>query len=517
MYRDEVPEEIVNTELELLRSRDILAKVVDELHLERAYLNRGTEPSLASELAVRDLGRALSAATIRKTNLIQVTYGNTNPQLASTVLARLSDAYLESHLVMHSSPGSYQLFKQQGEEAERQLQQAQQELAALARSENLLIPEEQKREVMASLTAAETEYAELKAQIQDAVARVKTSVQKLTEVPRRVQAEVRSVPNQESVDRLTVMIVELKNKRTELSTKFTADDRRIAELNRQIADTTAALTEARTLSAEQQSTNINPAWTELDAESMRAQLTLSGLVGKEQELARRLSEYRSRLQVLAEATPHVRSGRATRRARAGELPALHQEGRRSANRGGAESPADLERRPRAGAARVVGPGEAGSESRSRHRVLDRVRAGGPRRGARRARGDGAVVRQQAPARARQRRRFVAGCRAVLTLEECSMKSIGSAIVCLIALLAVTSPASGQIPFPEVSTASYHIEVADVLVVKFRYTPEYDSTPTVQPDGYISLPMVGQVKVGGLTVSDAVSANRGGGEQASERP
>ena len=54
-------------------------------------------------------------------------------------------------------------------------------------------------------------------------------------------------------------------------------------------------------------------------------------------------------------------------------------------------------------------------------------------------------------------------------------------------------------------ASYHIEPADVLVVKYRYTPEFDSTPTVQPDGYISLPMVGQVKVGGLTVGEAIAA------------
>lgn len=72
-------------------------------------------------------------------------------------------------------------------------------------------------------------------------------------------------------------------------------------------------------------------------------------------------------------------------------------------------------------------------------------------------------------------------------------------------LAASSALAQPDPLPPPSVARYRIEPADVLVVKYRYTPEYDSVPTVQPDGYISLPMVGQVKVGGLTVEEATTA------------
>jgi polysaccharide export outer membrane protein len=51
-------------------------------------------------------------------------------------------------------------------------------------------------------------------------------------------------------------------------------------------------------------------------------------------------------------------------------------------------------------------------------------------------------------------------------------------------------------------ARYKIQPNDVVDIQFRYTPEYNYTGTVQPDGFISLQVVGDVKLGGLTLSEA---------------
>jgi polysaccharide export outer membrane protein len=52
---------------------------------------------------------------------------------------------------------------------------------------------------------------------------------------------------------------------------------------------------------------------------------------------------------------------------------------------------------------------------------------------------------------------------------------------------------------------YRIQPNDVVEVHFRYTPEYNLTATVQPDGFISIEVVGDVKVGGLTLEQASAA------------
>jgi polysaccharide export outer membrane protein len=48
---------------------------------------------------------------------------------------------------------------------------------------------------------------------------------------------------------------------------------------------------------------------------------------------------------------------------------------------------------------------------------------------------------------------------------------------------------------------YTLHTGDVLSVDYRYTPEFNQTVTVQPDGYVNLDIVGNIKVGGLSLNE----------------
>jgi polysaccharide export outer membrane protein len=52
---------------------------------------------------------------------------------------------------------------------------------------------------------------------------------------------------------------------------------------------------------------------------------------------------------------------------------------------------------------------------------------------------------------------------------------------------------------------YRIEPTDVLDIHYRYTPEFDQTVTVQPDGFATLQIVGDLKLQGLTLDQAKAA------------
>src|SRR5437762_7414413 len=51
----------------------------------------------------------------------------------------------------------------------------------------------------------------------------------------------------------------------------------------------------------------------------------------------------------------------------------------------------------------------------------------------------------------------------------------------------------------VTEERYRLQPGDVLEIQFRYSPEFNQTVTVQPDGYISLEISGDIKVAGMTV------------------
>ena len=58
---------------------------------------------------------------------------------------------------------------------------------------------------------------------------------------------------------------------------------------------------------------------------------------------------------------------------------------------------------------------------------------------------------------------------------------------------------------QTSQARYTIQVSDVVALSYRYTPEFDYAGPVQPDGYITVPLLGAIRIVGLTVESARDA------------
>ena len=80
------------------------------------------------------------------------------------------------------------------------------------------------------------------------------------------------------------------------------------------------------------------------------------------------------------------------------------------------------------------------------------------------------------------------------------------LILFIWLLAVPVIAQAQNQRPPrlttVTEERYRLQPGDILEVQFRYSPEFNQTVTVQPDGYISLEISGDLKVAGMTVEQA---------------
>lgn len=301
--RGDVTEELLNTEVELLRSRDILTTVVDKLDLSSPYRTADRSPAEARERALRDLSRGLDAGVIRKTNIVQVGYMSPDPRQAAAVVRELADAYLAAHLVMHSSPGTFELYRTQAASAADELRQAEEALAALGRDADLMNLDTQKRDALERMNALTAELDATESAIREQNTRARVAEVHQANLPPRVRTQMRNMPNQYSVERLHTLLVELQNKRTEVLTKFRPEDRLVQELDKQIADTNTALTRAQTLSANEESTDLNPAWQAVEGERIKARLALSGLESKAAQIRRELAQHRDAALRLTEAAP----------------------------------------------------------------------------------------------------------------------------------------------------------------------------------------------------------------------
>lgn len=81
------------------------------------------------------------------------------------------------------------------------------------------------------------------------------------------------------------------------------------------------------------------------------------------------------------------------------------------------------------------------------------------------------------------------------------------LIAFVLALPVVAHAQNQRP-PRLTTVTeerYRLQPGDVLEVQYRYSPEFNQTVTVQPDGYISLEIGGDLKVAGLTIEQTRQA------------
>jgi polysaccharide export outer membrane protein len=52
---------------------------------------------------------------------------------------------------------------------------------------------------------------------------------------------------------------------------------------------------------------------------------------------------------------------------------------------------------------------------------------------------------------------------------------------------------------------YRLQPSDVIELQYRYTPEYNQTVSIQPDGFVTLQLLGDMKLAGMTLDEAHAA------------
>ena len=81
-------------------------------------------------------------------------------------------------------------------------------------------------------------------------------------------------------------------------------------------------------------------------------------------------------------------------------------------------------------------------------------------------------------------------------------------VALLAMMPTVVVRAQDLRPPRLATVTenrYRLQPGDVFEVQYRYSPEFNQTVTVQPDGYISLEIGGDLKVAGFTIEQTRQA------------
>jgi uncharacterized protein involved in exopolysaccharide biosynthesis len=287
-----VTEEQVNSEMEVLRSKEIAEAAIDPEWYTKAH---NSEEQKKHDKDVEKFRKSLSIELIRKSNVIHVVYTAKAPEEAQLMLQRLLSAFLAKQREIELPSGASKFFAEQATRYQQQLESAQMQLAQFQQKSGLVSLPDREVQLEKQVSDLEADRRLVDLQLTEATHRLSSNQAMLSQIPHRQNTTERSVPYQVAVEQLNTLLTQLKNKREELLTKYLLNDRLVIENDRQIANTTASLARLNASNSQEKSTDINPVWQQTQASIATTRSDVSALKARQGDLAGQISRSKAEL------------------------------------------------------------------------------------------------------------------------------------------------------------------------------------------------------------------------------
>lgn len=277
------PEE-VNSEIQLLTSRDVLEKIARDNGMDKApqgfsiakilHPHRTEQDRLA--LAVKALASNIKAKVTTKTNVIDVTYASSNPQLAYGVLNSLGRHYTEKHVAVHRPAGSYEFFAGETQKYQKELGDAEGKLRDFAKQNGTAAPDVQMSNMALQLANAIGAQHTAEAAIAADEKRIEDDREQMKVTPQRTATAEQSASADKLLDDLQASLLAAQTKRTQLALKYDEKYPLVQEADQEIAETKAAIAKAESTHYVTQSTDRDPTFELLREDLAKSQADLAG-------------------------------------------------------------------------------------------------------------------------------------------------------------------------------------------------------------------------------------------------
>jgi succinoglycan biosynthesis transport protein ExoP len=294
-------EQDVNSEVDLLLSTDLLQRVVLECKLQEfdswlwKILPRPSHDERV-DMAVRSLTKYVRVVPPNKSNLIDVSYTNPDPQMAAKVLSVLGNQYLLKYVEVHRPMGTDAFFDREIERYRQELNDSQARLTEFERTHDVVAADSEKSSALQRVSELEATLQTTQAALAETENRIKMLQQQLKMTPSRMVTQVRT--SAALLEQLKSTLFTLELKRTELLGKYAPSYRAVQEVEKQIADTKAAIAAAEKQPTVEQTTDKDETHAWLTSELAKANTDLAALRGRDKETRGGIAVYRDRAKKL---------------------------------------------------------------------------------------------------------------------------------------------------------------------------------------------------------------------------
>jgi uncharacterized protein involved in exopolysaccharide biosynthesis len=297
--RMDVTEDQLNSEVELLKSRELLEQVAVAAGLHSDALGSGVSRNSLPRV-VQNLQSNLKISPIRRTTFIRVTYRASDPALAARVLRELARLYPERHVALHRPPRAYEFFTTQAEQFRKELADAEGRLKEFGRQQHVVSADVERQNTLQRLADFEAALEQAHGSIADATRRITEIESEAASTPARQTTQIRTSENRELIGQLKARILDLEVKHADMLRKFAPSYPPALEVEHELNQARAALARTEEAPFTEHTTDQNPTHQWLQSELARVKTERAAAIARAAALTNSVSIYRERARQLDE-------------------------------------------------------------------------------------------------------------------------------------------------------------------------------------------------------------------------
>jgi succinoglycan biosynthesis transport protein ExoP len=318
----QVTEQDLNSEIEVLKSRqrieDVVKTIGDEggmsdqtpnlMSTAVSWLKRilGAPRLSALDAVVVDLSREIKVFSVRKSNVIRISYESKDPEWATRVVSTLTTRYLERRAERFQSPQAVSFFSEQMQAAEQRLEEQERALEDFVEEASITMVKgpqgsdslaSQKALVMGRLGKLENDLGDAEALMREQEYEASSLRQRIAEEPERLVSSSRF--NQDAAtEEIEKGLAALRLQRDALLQDFRPDSRHVRDIDTQIKLAEERLRRAQDEGGGVDGTEINPVYLELRSQLLRTEADLDGTRARVMSLRSQVARHKRELEIL---------------------------------------------------------------------------------------------------------------------------------------------------------------------------------------------------------------------------
>jgi len=293
----------ISTEVELIKSRRNLQKVIEELDLVEYYKNKADDPEAAKEIdtnkIIKSLSEIISVSPVKDTNIVRITVKNEDPELAKNIANTLAEIYNE--LLKSLSKNEYtvrvEFIQTQIPQIKEDLDNAEKALREFKENNNVFLLNEEAKTLLDFLLTYDKQLNTYNIQIEESRARIDI----LNELLQKVDEEIitsETITINPIVSQLKNKIIDYKVELAGLIETRSPDDPRIIELRERLNEAEQQLKNQIETIVSSKVKTINPEYKDIYTSLIEEQTKVQVLTSTISSIKKLRNEYQTQINTL---------------------------------------------------------------------------------------------------------------------------------------------------------------------------------------------------------------------------